>query len=990
MAGILSTGAQANSSPKIAGLQIQTSVAGKVIPLAFGMTRVPANLIWYGDFTKHDAKQQGAGKGGVLAVGKDSPNAPTYTAAVIMGISGGPINGINRIYADKNLTNASALGLSVFIGGASAIPWGYMSSAHPTEARGYRRTAYVSSATYALGNSGTLPNHSFEVQGIHWGAASVPDAAPDDVITYLLTDSVDGIGFPQALDFTIYRDYVFALSLFISPLYDDQAPTADRLAEIAAVTNSEFVIGTDDNVNSVLRLIPYGDTTATANGHTYTPPHTSLVDLGPADFQPSGSDPMVRVRRKRPSDRINLVKREYLNRPQRYVPANVSAPDAAAIQQYGRKEDQSQATHMFTTAPPARLSAQLTLQRQQVANQYDFKLDARYDWLDPMDLVTITEPSLGLDRQPVLIIDIEEDERDLVLVVQAEEWLGGVGDGAVIDIDAGSGYDADYNSAPDASIQPVIFEPPSGLVAGRLEVWIGTAGSGPNWGGADVWLSTDGDTYQFAGSILSGAQIGVLTASLPSVLANPVGETIDTTHTLAVDLAVSSGALVTSSEANALALNTICYVDGEILAFANATPTGSFAYNLTFLVRGAYDDTLIATHASGSRFMLLDSTVLRIEVTSDRVGQTVYVKLLAKNIYGGGQEQLADVSPYAFTVEGQSILSPLPNVANFRVVYRDGNMWLYWDEVSDPRPVLYEVRKGVTWESAQFLTRLAHPPVPTFGDDTYWVAGFTQPTANEVAYSPNPSTLSLVGTALVANVLASYDEKASGWTGTLSAGIETSAGNIRTKLGQTSGTYEVPSGHIANQGRNAPMAVWIDWAIIGQYWSGDFLGGSDVLGTPDFLGASATALVSGFPEISISNDGTTFGAWVKYAPGTYMAWKVKARMGLSAPDPSAACYCTAFKLNFDPQDRTDFYANVATSGAGDTTTNFRPAGAGADAAFNGGPGGASVPSWNASIRDLVAGDDFIMVTLTLSAAVYKVVNAGARVVRHVDLTFQGF
>ena len=65
-------------------------------------------------------------------------------------------------------------------------------------------------------------------------------------------------------------------------------------------------------------------------------------------------------------------------------------------------------------------------------------------------------------------------------------------------------------------------------------MWI-IASGGANWGGCQVWISTDGNAYGLAGTIYRGARQGVLTANLPAT-ADP-----DITDTLAVDLSESEG-----------------------------------------------------------------------------------------------------------------------------------------------------------------------------------------------------------------------------------------------------------------------------------------------------------------------------------------------------------------------------------------------------------------------------------------------------------------
>src|SRR5947209_2472985 len=78
---------------------------------------------------------------------------------------------------------------------------------------------------------------------------------------------------------------------------------------------------------------------------------------------------------------------------------------------------------------------------------------------------------------------------------------------------AGSGLDT--LAPPGDTTPPIVFEPPAGLSAGDLEIWL-IASGGANWGGCQVWISSDGNTYALAGTLYAGARQGILAAGLPS------------------------------------------------------------------------------------------------------------------------------------------------------------------------------------------------------------------------------------------------------------------------------------------------------------------------------------------------------------------------------------------------------------------------------------------------------------------------------------------
>ena len=79
-------------------------------------------------------------------------------------------------------------------------------------------------------------------------------------------------------------------------------------------------------------------------------------------------------------------------------------------------------------------------------------------------------------------------------------------------------------------------------------------------------------------------------------------------------------------------LLTLCYVDGEFLAYANAELKGVGRYTLGNLTRGAYGSA-IDSHAAGSQFVRVDDTLFRYAVPRNWIGRTVWVKLVSYNVF---------------------------------------------------------------------------------------------------------------------------------------------------------------------------------------------------------------------------------------------------------------------------------------------------------------------------------------------------------------------
>jgi hypothetical protein len=669
MGGIVGGVSNAKQQKAVGSLQFQTSQHGGVIPLVYGTTRVSPNLIEYDDFqATPSSRQGGAGKGG--GGGKGGGQQYKYSASVIMGVCQGPIAGIGTVWWDKNVGALSSLPAAVYVGSDGQLTDPYWQTNHAADALGYSGTATVVANNYAMGNTATLPNFSFEVHGsLSLSGTNGLDANPASIVSDFLTNPRYGAGFPPAnlSDLTLYSTYCQALGMMLSPTLDTQQEAQHHLSDIVKITNSAIVWS-----GGLLKIVPYGDQTVSGYGTTYAPNTTPIYSLGEDDFivqessvgtssgvVPGGlalrsaagpitggfsGDP-VRVARSTPADATNSIQLECLDRSNSYNTAVVEAFDQAAIALYGVRRDSSlKARAIVDPANVGPIVAQLMLQRALLfRNTYTFRLGWKYCLLEPMDLVQITDSLLGASALTVRITAVEEDEEG-TLSITAEDFFGGFSTAALYPKQAAVGYVPNWSSAPGDINAPIIFEPPAALATGGLEIWVALSGSS-NWGGAQVWISSDGNSYALAGAVISPATQGTLIADLPS---HP---SPDTTDILSVDLTESKGGLVSVSAADAANLVTLCYVGGELLSYQTATLTGPNRYDLTTVYRGAYA-TMIVDHPTGAQFARLDGSIGRFSYPNNLIGQIIYLKFPSINIVGGGLQSLASVPVYTYMVKG--------------------------------------------------------------------------------------------------------------------------------------------------------------------------------------------------------------------------------------------------------------------------------------------------------------------------------------------------
>jgi hypothetical protein len=581
------------------------------------------------------------------AVGQYSKPAPgQYHFAA--GDAGTTVNITYTYTVPDSSSNGQAtqiLTLTLFKGTAGQSPWAYMTSNHPGRDLGYSNLAYVASSAMDLGSSGSLPNYTYEVIGLNAFGAGITDANPSDIINAILTDSIIGVGFPSAnvASLSQFSNYCIANGLFVSPVYNSQRPANQLIQDLLDATNSNAYWS-----EGLLKIVPYGDTTVVGNGATYTPTTTPIYDFTDDDFlAPADQDPIL-ITRDPYQDAYNHVQIEWCNRSNSYNPEVMDEKDDGAIAMYGHRPKGSVQYDFITTSAVAQFVANTQLKREvYIRKTYKFTVPWRYCLVEPMDLVTLTDARIGLNKTPVRVTEVDEDADGNIKIV-AEEFPWGTATATAYPKQAPSSYNPQADADPGQVNAPVMYEPTARATSyNGYEIWLAVSGQNPaNWGGCFVYVSRDNASYQRFGQIDGPARMGVLTATLANT-ADP-----DTTDTLAVDLSSSGGTLAGGSAADCDNFVTLCLVGNELVSYQAATLTSANHYNLgTRLRRGVYGST-IASHAGGSTFVRLDEAIFKFNYDPQWIGQTIYFKFVSFNTLGGKVQSLANVTAYSYTISG--------------------------------------------------------------------------------------------------------------------------------------------------------------------------------------------------------------------------------------------------------------------------------------------------------------------------------------------------
>ena len=163
MSGLFSPPASPNAQQTVAaaGLQVQTSAYGLVVPILFGKNQTTPNLIQMFDFRSYQNVEASATSGG--KGGSPSPTTITYTYSVtpLFGLCEGTITSFDTIRKDKEFPTVLT-GWATFTGSQTSA-WS-ISTANP---RVYPKIAYIAYENYNLGTSTGLPNHSIVLTGLN-------------------------------------------------------------------------------------------------------------------------------------------------------------------------------------------------------------------------------------------------------------------------------------------------------------------------------------------------------------------------------------------------------------------------------------------------------------------------------------------------------------------------------------------------------------------------------------------------------------------------------------------------------------------------------------------------------------------------------------------------------------------------------------------------------------------------------------------------------
>jgi Putative phage tail protein len=607
-------GSQPKVIPEFTGLQVNTSVQVLPIPIIYGTPRVTINLLYYNGF--HSVLASAGGGKGVLSGGKGAKQVQ-YFATIILGIGEGTIGPVRIIYQDQNVWTPGTFpsnGAFYFDGGPGQVPWSYIVSNWPADARPYKSTAYYGFSNAQLDASATVPQINLVISGIladssplvdstitiatgqydpngnplsfigniHLGAC---DADPAKVIYDFLTNETYGATFPgkwidNSTLFTSANGYDVntgdtAVSSFCQ---------AVGLAWSVVINNVESANSIIDrwckNLNvapiwngAVLKFIPYWDRYEATNPNwsplpgipkKYFTPYTTAICTITLDqilqSEDKSEDPIT-FSRKDPVEVYNTVRLDFRDRNNFFNDNPVEVKDEAHIELNGPRVDNIGTANEFSYISYAYLSALMQLRRNiSIMRTFTWKMGPLWGWIDPMDIFNIPDPANYSNTVTVRVTEVTDDEEENVTIVAEEYPVGSQSPTTIPSSVTTPPNQGPTNIPPSQVYPPVIFAPTTGLLAAQgiatPQVILGAAG-----GNAPVFMG-ELDTNWAGANIwvsldnITYQEIGTLfgpstIGTLTQSISGYGGVNPDNTDTLFVNLSESDGILASVSIAAA-------------------------------------------------------------------------------------------------------------------------------------------------------------------------------------------------------------------------------------------------------------------------------------------------------------------------------------------------------------------------------------------------------------------------------------------------------
>lgn len=314
-------------------------------------------------------------------------------------------------------------------------------------------------------------------------------------------------------------------------------------------------------------------------------------------------DNLLSVKRMQEIDLPQMLDVNYIDRGKDYASGDQNSQRAVTLSQ--GKEIQSLSI-VFNEYEAKRIADISLYNIWHGRTSYEFSLPPEFMDLEPADVVTIDGQAVRLTE---CMIGLNGEVRCKAIAEESSVY-----DFYAKPNNDGNGEVVNENSATRLEIIDAPAFPTDDVYTAYIR--FAATGLNDSWAGAAIYRSDDdGANYSQITEILEPGTIGNVLNILPD--ANP--DLFDEATELQVSLI--SGELESVSELALLNGANAAIVGNEVIQFANAELISGKKYVLSGLLRGRLGTEYLTNgHAAGERFILLDSSIERLQVSPQLIG----------------------------------------------------------------------------------------------------------------------------------------------------------------------------------------------------------------------------------------------------------------------------------------------------------------------------------------------------------------------------------
>lgn len=367
--------------------------------------------------------------------------------------------------------------------------------------------------------------------------------------------------------------------------------------------------------------------------------------------------PPVNVAKPALEDCYNKIEYGYLDRNLNYDPNQVYVSDEVDMDLNGPRAQTIDAKYAMAGSLALKIATKALWQNLYSSEQYTFMLGWKDADLCGGSLITLVDSFTPVLRQGVRarIYNWKEVQPGKFQVIAQKELSHFVNPPVKYTSQNSSDNGMNSLSVPVVpTLWNAVYELPQEFDT-NARMYIGYV-PGSYILGAQLYVSRDGASYEFAGNNQHLPTAGILAAPMPERPKGFVENNVEfyinpvSGFSVATPLFTSSVALDDATTALRSGGKTLLRVGSEMVALEHLTLLGQNHYRTQFMYRG-WGGSPISAHNSGEYFFAHDNTLFFYDLKEDDIGGQFSIKVVPYN-YAGDAYSIASLDATTYTVRG--------------------------------------------------------------------------------------------------------------------------------------------------------------------------------------------------------------------------------------------------------------------------------------------------------------------------------------------------